>query len=144
VTVLHKIDPPVIAHRGGSAYAPENTLSAFTKAAQLGMQWVEFDVMLAACGTPIVFHDDLLDRTTNATGEVGVHAYTYLQTLDAGAWFNSKFSGERIPTLAQVLQFLKDVKLCANVEIKPFGWFCGHYSGVYAYIHYDIYYCAQL
>ncbi len=114
-----QIKPPVIAHRGASAYAPENTLSSFTRAAQLGIQWVEFDVMLAACGTPIVFHDETLDRTTDRQGDIGGHPYRYLQTLDAGAWFHSKFAGERIPTLAQVLALLKEAGMCANVEIKP-------------------------
>lgn len=115
---LH-FDPPVIAHRGASAYAPENTMSAFVKAVQLGMAWVEFDVMLAACGTPIIFHDETLERTTNGRGCVGDYSYAFLQTLDAGAWFGSLYSGERIPSLAQVAQFLIDTGLCANVEIKP-------------------------
>ncbi|RDI48827.1 glycerophosphoryl diester phosphodiesterase [Aquicella lusitana] len=110
--------PPVIAHRGASAYAPENTLAAFIKAAQLGIKWVEFDVMQAASGEPIIFHDDLLDRTTDGKGEVSHYSYTYLQTLDAGRWFDSRFSGERIPTLLQTIKFLQEAKLSANVEIK--------------------------
>jgi glycerophosphoryl diester phosphodiesterase len=116
---LINFQPPVIAHRGASAYAPENTLIAFTKAAQLGIKWVEFDVMLAADGHPIVFHDELLDRTTNGRGPIGDYSYHYLRTLDAGKWFSSKFSGERIPSLAQVLEFLLAAKISANVEIKP-------------------------
>jgi len=111
--------PPVIAHRGASAYAPENTMSSFTKAVQLGIRWVEFDVMLAACGTPIVFHDETLDRTTNAVGNVGDYSYTYLRTLDAGSWFSSSYSCERIPAFEQVVEFVRDTGLCANVEIKP-------------------------
>lgn len=111
--------PPVIAHRGASAYAPENTLVSFTKAAQLGARWVEFDVMLAACGQAIIFHDETLNRTTNGCGFVGDYSYDYLRTLDAGSWFDPTFSGERIPTLVQTLAFLKDTQLCANVEIKP-------------------------
>lgn len=113
------IDPPVIAHRGASCYAPENTMSAFVRAAQLGIHWVEFDVMLAACGTAIIFHDETLDRTTNGSGYVDQYPYSYLQTLDAGRWFNSVFSGERIPTLEQVAEFLKESGMKANVEIKP-------------------------
>lgn len=112
-------NPPVIAHRGASAYAPENTLVAFTKAAQLGIKWLEFDVMLAACGEPIIFHDDTLDRTTNESGELKHLPYAHLRTLDAGKWFDPIFSGERIPSLKQTLDFLKQNQMSANVEIKP-------------------------
>jgi glycerophosphoryl diester phosphodiesterase len=110
--------PPVIAHRGASAYAPENTLAAFTKAAQLGIKWIEFDVVQAACGEPVIFHDETLERTTNGQGEVSAYSYTYLRTLDAGAWFNPIYSNERIPSLQQTLEFLCDTKMCANIEIK--------------------------
>lgn len=119
MTALSPFKHRVIAHRGACGFAPENTLSAFVKAAQLGISWVEFDVMLSADGEVIVFHDETLDRTTNGRGDVGIHSYAYLATLDAGGWFNSAFSGERIPTLAQVLHFLRSVHLSANIEIKP-------------------------
>lgn len=109
----------VIAHRGASAYAPENTMISFVKAAQCGATWVEFDVKLAGDGTAIVFHDEILDRTTNGKGCVNDFTYSYLQTLDAGAWFNPAFSGERIPTFRQVLQFLFATGMNANIEIKP-------------------------
>jgi glycerophosphoryl diester phosphodiesterase len=111
--------PPIIAHRGASAYAPENTMAAFVKAAQLGIKWVEFDVVLAKCGMPIIFHDETLDRTTNAVGDIDAFSYAHLQTLDAGRWFHSSFSSERIPTLHEVLVFLRDAGMSANVEIKP-------------------------
>ncbi len=111
-------NPRVIAHRGASAYAPENTVVAFTKAAQLGIKWVEFDVMLTADNVPIIFHDDELDRTTNGRGEVSVHSAAYLATLDAGSWFNPIYSGEKIPTLKAVLDVLSNTQLSANVEIK--------------------------
>lgn len=111
-------DPPVIAHRGASAYAPENTLAAFTQAALLNIHWVEFDVMQAACGELIVMHDDDLNRTSNGKGQVVDYPYRYLQTLDAGTWFHPQFADERIPTFAQVLKFLHDSKMNANIEIK--------------------------
>lgn len=119
MTVLLPFSPPVIGHRGACAYAPENTMSSFTKALLLGVHWVEFDVMLASCGTPIVFHDETLDRTTDGHGDVGIYSYTYLQTLDAGAWFAPWFAGERIPTLDEVMVFLRETGMGANVEIKP-------------------------
>lgn len=108
----------VIAHRGASAYAPENTMAAFCKAAQLGVTWVEFDVMLTGDDVPIVFHDETLERITGLHGNPEELSYAYLQTLDAGQWFNPIFAGERIPTLAQVLDFLTSQGMHANIEIK--------------------------
>ncbi len=111
-------DPPFIAHRGASNIAPENTLSAFMRAKELGAKWVEFDVMLAACGEVVVIHDDTLERTTNGTGNVADHPYSYLKTLDAGSWFSLEYANERIPTFKEVIAFLRQHELCANVEIK--------------------------
>lgn len=113
-----KFIPPVIAHRGASAYAPENTMPAFIKAAQLGMTWVEFDVVLTSDDVAVIFHDETLDRTTDGHGNIEEFPYDYLQTLDAGRWFNPFFSGERIPTLKQVIDFLISVKINANIELK--------------------------
>lgn len=112
------IKPPVIGHRGACAYAPENTIASFAKAIQLGVQWVEFDVMQAACGEPIVFHDETLERTTNGQGEVHAFSYAFLRTLDAGAWFDLRFSAEKIPSLSQVIAFLNQYSIKANIEIK--------------------------
>lgn len=114
-----KFAPPVIAHRGASAYAPENTMAAFTKAVQLGIKWIEFDVMLTADREPIIFHDELLNRTTNGKGDVDHFSYAYLRTLDAGRWFNPTFSGERIPSFQQVIDFIYMTNISANIEIKP-------------------------
>ncbi|EKD71951.1 MAG: Glycerophosphoryl diester esterase [uncultured bacterium] len=118
ITSLH-FDPPVIGHRGACGYAPENTLASFTKAAQLGIKWVEFDVMLTADGKPVIFHDETLDRTTNATGNLGQFTFDYLSSLDAGAWFDTRFAGEKIPSLVTVLEWMKETGVSANVEIKP-------------------------
>lgn len=109
----------MIAHRGASAYAPENTMAAFIKAAQLGVKWIEFDVMSASCGKPIIFHDEQLARTTHAQGNVNQFSYSYLATLDAGSWFNPMFAGERIPSLETMIEFLKKTGLSANIELKP-------------------------
>ncbi len=118
-TFKSSLIPPIIAHRGTSAHAPENTLVAFTKAKQLGLNWVEFDVMLAATGEAIVFHDDELGRTTNGSGQVIHRPYDYLKALDAGSWFHPIFSNERIPSLQEVLHLLHSHQLAANLEIKP-------------------------
>lgn len=109
----------VIAHRGASAYAPENTLDAFNQAYLLGATWIEFDVMLAACGTPVVFHDELLSRTTGQLGSVGDYPYSRLATFEAGAWFSPFAAGARIPCLETVLRFVKETGMSANIEIKP-------------------------
>lgn len=115
-----KIDfhPPIIAHRGASALAPENTLAAFLKAKQLGIHWVEFDVMLSASGDVIVMHDEHLDRTTNGRGKVIEYPYRYIKTLDAGSWFDQKYAAEKVPTLATTINFLEREKIAANIEIK--------------------------
>lgn len=113
-----KFIPPVIAHRGASQLAPENTLASFIKAKAIGAKWVEFDVMLAACGEAVVIHDETLERTTNGKGNVVDYPYSYLKTLDAGSWFSEEFAGEKIPTFVEVINCLRQHGLSANVEIK--------------------------
>lgn len=112
------IQPPVIAHRGVSRYAPENTLVAFRKAYELGVHWVEFDVMLTVDGEPVVIHDETLKRTTNGQGWVSEQPLSYLKSLDAGSWFKSEFAGVAIPTLQEVIALLTQLHLSANIEIK--------------------------
>lgn len=111
-------EPPLIAHRGASLYAPENTILAFRKAKECGLAWVEFDVMLTQDRVPIVIHDERVDRTTNGTGWVRELPYSNIQNLDAGGWFANEFCGEKIPTLKQVLLMLEELNLSANIEIK--------------------------
>ncbi|MEO1090992.1 MAG: glycerophosphodiester phosphodiesterase family protein [Pseudomonadota bacterium] len=110
--------PPIVAHRGASATAPENTLAAFGRAAQLGATWIEFDVRLARCGTPVVIHDPTLERTTNGHGPVDESSADALAGLDAGAWFGDAFAGEGVPTLAATLSFAEAHGLGCNVEVK--------------------------
>jgi glycerophosphoryl diester phosphodiesterase len=109
----------VIAHRGASGYAPENTLVAMRKASQLGAKWVEFDVMLADGIEPIVIHDFTLKRTTNGRGRVANTPYNKMAQLDAGSWFAPEFRNERIPTLIELLSCLVELNLHINMEIKP-------------------------
>lgn len=110
---------PVIAHRGASAYAPENTLAAFKLAKQLGAEWVEFDVMLSQDEQAVVFHDDKINRTTDGKGRLTQMTLAEIQSLDAGSWFSSNFTVEPIPTLSQVLECCGKLGLRANIEIKP-------------------------
>ncbi|MDA8232034.1 MAG: glycerophosphodiester phosphodiesterase [Magnetospirillum sp.] len=113
------IFPPVIGHRGAAAYAPENTLASFRKAADLGCRMVEFDVRLSADGVPVVFHDARLERTTDGAGWVGETSLAQLKRLDAGRWFAPAFAGESIPTLAEAMDVCRDLGLAVNIEIKP-------------------------
>ena len=93
----------VIAHRGASSYAPENTLAAFDLALQLGVRHIELDVALTSDSHTVVVHDDKVDRTTNGCGLVTSHTLAALRELDAGSWFGAQFAGERIPILDEVL-----------------------------------------
>ena len=110
------IKPPLVAHRGYSAAAPENTLAAFARAAELGVS-MELDVTLAATGEVVVIHDDTLERTTDGAGLVADISLEQLRTLDAGSWFDPAFAGERVPTLAEVLE-LVDGRAIIDVELK--------------------------
>ena len=108
----------VQAHRGASAIAPENTIAAFRAAAEAGAKWVELDVALSADGTLVVIHDDSVDRTSSGKGSLGELTGAEIGALDAGNWFDPKFAGERIPTLAETIAALGELGLSANVEIK--------------------------
>jgi glycerophosphoryl diester phosphodiesterase len=108
-----------IAHRGGAAYAPENTVAAIRTAALMGAKAVEFDVQLTLDREPVLFHDLELDRTTNGSGLVGLHTLAELRALDAGSWFGADYAGEPIPTLAEALAEVKAWGLTAVLELKP-------------------------
>ena len=94
----------VIAHRGASSYAPENTFAAFDLAIRMGVSHLELDVHSSRDDHVVVIHDDALDRTTNGSGPVMNQPLAALVALDAGSWFGEKFSGERIPVFADVLE----------------------------------------
>ncbi len=111
--------PRIIAHRGGGTLAPENTLGAIRLGASLGFRGVEFDVMLAGDGTPVLIHDETLERTTNGRGLVAHTPYPELARLDAGGWKGRKWHGERIPTFDEAARLCRSLGVWANVEIKP-------------------------
>ncbi len=118
--------PLIIAHRGASALAPENTFAAFQKAIEDGADGIELDVRLSKDGVPVVFHDSTLNRLAQREGKVIKHSFTELQKFDVGSWFNqknptladSKFSEEKIPAFADLLEFLKNYKGLIYVELK--------------------------
>lgn len=120
--------PLVIAHRGASGDAPENTMAAFELAVDQGADVVELDVHLTSDGHPIVFHDDLLDRTTNAQGLVRGKTLAQIQELDAGGWFGRGYLGEHIPTLDEVVQWAAG-KVALAIEVKNVPH---RYSGIEA------------
>jgi glycerophosphoryl diester phosphodiesterase len=107
----------VIAHRGFSGAAPENTLASFKKAMEAGSDMMELDVRFSKDGQVVVMHDDTLDRTTNGRGKVADYTLKELKQFDAGSWFAPQFAGEQIPTLIEVLKLAKG-KIPVNIEIK--------------------------
>ena len=107
----------VIAHRGASYYAPENTFAAFDLALQLGVRHIEVDVHSTSDGHIVVIHDDTVDRTTNGSGLVTRHTLGSLRGLDAGSWFGAEFEGEIIPLFDEVLARYKG-RLHIHTEIK--------------------------
>lgn len=113
------IYPRIIAHRGGGALAPENTLAGLRLAARLGCRAVEFDAMLAADGVPVLMHDETLERTTSGRGRVAAMTSARLARLDAGGRHHAAFAAEPVPTLDEALQLCAALGLWANVEIKP-------------------------
>jgi glycerophosphoryl diester phosphodiesterase len=109
--------PLVIAHRGASAVAPENTLAAFRLAAEQGADAVELDVDLTRDGQLVVMHDATIDRTTDGHGRVTDLAWDEIQRVDAGAWKGAAFTGECVPSLEEVLAAVGQ-RLLINIEIK--------------------------
>ena len=108
----------LIAHRGFSAIAPENTLSAFRSAIGGGADGIECDVQLSCDRVPIIFHDPGLERTTNGRGEIKKQTLKQLKALDAGEWFGSEFAGEKIPTFQEVLDLIKETDIGLYAEVK--------------------------
>jgi len=109
--------PYVLGHRGASHAAPENTLAAFRQAADVGADGVELDVHLSRDGVPVVIHDDSVDATTDGAGLVRALTLAQLKALDAGVRFDASFTGERIPTLEEVLAEV-GARLLINIELK--------------------------
>ncbi len=110
--------PVIFAHRGASAYAPENTGAAFKKAIAMKADGIELDVHLTQDGHIVVIHDERVDRTSNGTGWVKDMKLSELKGLDFGSWFGSDFKGETILTLEEVLDLLKGWDGILNVELK--------------------------
>ncbi|WP_192459506.1 glycerophosphodiester phosphodiesterase [Musicola keenii] len=111
--------PAIVAHRGGGALAPENTLAAIDVGARHGHRMMECDAKLSQDGQIFLLHDDTLERTSNGWGVAGELPWDKLVGLDAGAWFSGQFRGERLPLLSEVARRCAQYDMAVNIEIKP-------------------------
>jgi glycerophosphoryl diester phosphodiesterase len=108
----------VVAHRGETFGAPENTMAAFELAAARGADAIELDVQLSSDGIPAVIHDRYLDRTTSGSGPVRSHTWAQLRRLDAGSWYDQRYGGQRIPSLGDVVEWAHQTGIPLLVELK--------------------------
>lgn len=113
--------PKIIAHRGYSGQFPENTLAAFAGALDIGVDYIELDVQLSKDGQVVILHDDSLKRTTGVEGKASDFTYEELAGLDAGAWFDASFAGEKLPTLEEALMLIRDTECGVYLELKDIG-----------------------
>jgi glycerophosphoryl diester phosphodiesterase len=111
--------PTVLAHRGGGTLAPENTLAGLRRGMAAGYRAIEFDVMLARDGVPVVLHDPFLGRTVPGSGHVFDYDAQELAAMDAGGWFAREYEGEPVPLFVEFAQFCKAHGVWMNIEIKP-------------------------
>lgn len=112
--------PIILAHRGDQSHAPENTLPSFSQAIQKGADGVELDAKLTSDGHIIVIHDSTVDRTTNGSGKIPTFSLEEIRRLDAGAWFNEKFAGTKVPLLEEVFETVGKDKLI-NIELTNYS-----------------------
>jgi glycerophosphoryl diester phosphodiesterase len=117
-----------IAHRGASGYAPENTLAAFRRAISQGVSFIETDLHLTRDAHFVAIHDETVERTTSGHGAVGHMTLAEVRRLDAGSWFASEFTGERVPTLMEILEFARKHDVVFYLELKPNGFWGGEHA----------------
>lgn len=129
--------PPVltIAHRGASAYAPENTLAALRTAIEMHCDLAEVDVQRTRDGVLVLVHDTELGRTTGSNRKVADVTYDELARLDAGSWFSPVYAGERIPTLEQALDVLDGTGTGLLIEVKHPGRYPGIAADIARTLH---------
>lgn len=111
--------PLIFGHRGASMHAPENTLSAFRLALEMGADGIELDITPSAEGVPMIIHDPNLERTTSGKGDVRQLSAAEIQKYDAGIKFGSKYAGERVPTLQEVFEAFGN-RTRYNLDMKTF------------------------
>jgi glycerophosphoryl diester phosphodiesterase len=114
--------PQIIAHRGASGHAPENTIAAYRLAIELGSQFIEADLQVCSDGHLVAIHDAMLQRTTNGRGSVAESTLQELRAIDAGRWFDRDFAGQRVPTLDEVLGLSGEADVGLYLRIRcPFS-----------------------
>ncbi len=113
--------PFVVAHRGASGSAPENTLAAIRLANTMGARCIEIDASVTADGRAVLHHDDRIDRCSDGEGLLLMHTAAELETRDFGSWFAPEFAHERIPSLADTARLCAELGLGCNLEIKTTG-----------------------
>jgi len=112
------ITSPIIAHRGLSSLAPENTLAALKLAAEQGVQWVEIDAIACGDGSIVMWHDNSVDRCSDGTGAMNEHSAQSVAKLDCGSWFSNAFKGEPVASIEQAIILIQSLGLGLNLEIK--------------------------
>ena len=115
---LREYRPMSVAHRGHSIAYPENTLEAYRKAIELGVQMIECDVNITRDGKLVMMHDPTLDRTTNGSGRVSESTWADIQGLDAGGKFKPEFAGIKIPSAEETLLLFKEAGIFSCIEVK--------------------------
>ena len=108
----------VYAHRGASAYAPENTKVAFEKAIQLNANGIELDLQKTKDGKIVIFHDDYIDKKSNGTGKIKEYTYQELLKLDFGSWFNAKYKNEKIVLFEDFAREFLNKDITFAIELK--------------------------
>ncbi len=108
----------IVGHRGVAGHCPENTMSSFQKAKNIGLKWVELDVQPTKDGVLVVCHDHTVERCSDGQGRVDQLTLAELKQLDFGHWKGTEFKGERIVTLTQLLDFSLAADLSLNIEVK--------------------------
>jgi glycerophosphoryl diester phosphodiesterase len=111
--------PRVLAHRGGGTLAPENTMAGLLEGVRRGYRAIEYDIMLARDGVPLVMHDPYLGRTVPGSGNVFDYDALELAAMDAGGWFARRFEGEPVPLFVEFAGYCKAHGIWMNMEIKP-------------------------
>jgi glycerophosphoryl diester phosphodiesterase len=116
---LREHDQPLsVAHRGHSIAYPENTLEAYRKAIELGVEMIECDVNITRDGKLVMMHDSTLDRTTTGSGRVSASAWEEIQRLDAGGKFKPEFAGVKVPSTEETLLLYKEAGILSCFEVK--------------------------
>lgn len=111
----------VYAHRGASAYAPENTKVAYEKAIELKVNGIELDLQKTKDGKIVIFHDDYIDKKSNGIGKIEEHTYQELLELDFGSWFDNKYKNEKIVLFEDFARDYLDKDLTFAIELKGLG-----------------------